>query len=104
MPLIEGFFSDQKVLIDGELLDIEPSLRIRTHSPTGFSWGYSGSGPAQLSLAILLKFTDQNTAQKLYHDFKWDFISKLPQKDFGAMIDVQNWIKKHKDKRGSSRQ
>lgn len=26
---------------------------IRNHSPTGFEWGYGGSGPAQLALAIL---------------------------------------------------
>jgi len=29
---------------------------IRNHSPTGFNWGYSGSGPAQLALAILADF------------------------------------------------
>lgn len=28
-------------------------LEIRSHSPTGFEWGYGGSGPAQLALAIL---------------------------------------------------
>jgi hypothetical protein len=28
-------------------------LDLRNHSPTGFAWGYGGSGPSQLSLAIL---------------------------------------------------
>ena len=28
-------------------------LDIVNHSPTGFAWGYSGSGPAQLAAAIL---------------------------------------------------
>jgi Family of unknown function (DUF6166) len=28
-------------------------LELRSHSPTGFEWGYAGSGPAQLALAIL---------------------------------------------------
>lgn len=27
-------------------------LEIYNHSPTGFSWGYNGSGPAQAALAI----------------------------------------------------
>jgi hypothetical protein len=27
-------------------------LEIYNHSPTGFSWGYQGSGPAQTALAI----------------------------------------------------
>lgn len=32
----------------------EKSLKVRNHSPSGFNWGYAGSGPAQLALAILL--------------------------------------------------
>ena len=28
------------------------SLAVRNHSPTGPAWGYDGSGPAQLALAI----------------------------------------------------
>ena len=28
-------------------------LDLYNHSPTGFEWGYSGSGPAQLALALL---------------------------------------------------
>ena len=27
---------------------------VRAHSPTGFAWGYGGSGPAQLALALLV--------------------------------------------------
>lgn len=40
-----------RVTVDGKPLD--PRLDLRRHSPTGLEWGYSGSGPAQLSLAIL---------------------------------------------------
>src|SRR5467141_965015 len=29
-------------------------LEARNHSPTGFAWGYGGSGPAQLALALLI--------------------------------------------------
>jgi len=32
---------------------LSPRLGVINHSPDGFSWGYSGSGPAQLALAIL---------------------------------------------------
>ena len=35
-------------------LNVEESLKLRNHSPDGFSWGYNGSGPSQLALAILL--------------------------------------------------
>lgn len=38
----------------GRVLD--PRLDLMRHSPTGFEWGYCGSGPAQLALAILADF------------------------------------------------
>lgn len=31
-------------------------LHVRNHSPTGFEWGYLGSGPAQLALALLVHY------------------------------------------------
>lgn len=56
------------------------SLKLRNHSPTGFSWGYGGSGPAQLALAILLDFTnDEMLAQNLYQDFKFKCIATIDQ-------------------------
>lgn len=44
------------------------------HSPTGFNFGYGGSGPADLALNILLMFTDKKTADKLYQVFKFQFL------------------------------
>ena len=50
------------------------------HSPTGFEWGYGGSGPAQLALALLLEATDdEKLSLLLYQSFKKDLIAKLPQ-------------------------
>ena len=40
-----------RVTVDMEPLD--PRLDLANHSPTGFEWGYGGSGPAQLALALL---------------------------------------------------
>ena len=39
------------VVVDGRPLN--PRLDLWSHSPTGFEWGYGGSGPAQLALALL---------------------------------------------------
>ena len=39
------------VTVDGKPLG--PRLDLFNHSPTGFEWGYFGSGPAQLALAIV---------------------------------------------------
>ncbi len=51
------------------------------HSPTGISWGYGGSGPAQCALAILLDYLgDEGEAQKQYQYFKFSVVASLPQK------------------------
>ena len=72
----------REVWYDGTLLDPVPSLAIRNHSPTGFSWGYRGSGAAQLALAIVLKLIPEpNDASSLhrglplYQGFKETFIA-----------------------------
>jgi len=66
------------------------------HSPTGFAWGYGGSGPADLALNILLAVTkDRDTAWQYHQDFKWDFIAPMPFE--GGEIDVEevkNWLRK----------
>lgn len=67
------------VTVDGEPLDLR--LDLQPHSPTGFDWGYCGSGPAQLALAILANhFEDDTEALNLYQRFKWSVIAELPRK------------------------
>lgn len=49
---------------------------IRAHSPTGFAWGYGGSGPAQLALALLVDaLGDRESAERHYQAFKWAYVS-----------------------------
>lgn len=58
---------------------LNPRFDLRKHSPTGFSWGFSGSGPAQLSLAILANaLGDDARALHLYQRFKFKVIAALP--------------------------
>jgi hypothetical protein len=46
-------------------------LELRDHSPTGFAWGYSGSGPAQLALALAMDASgDAELALRHYQDLK----------------------------------
>lgn len=77
-----------EVLPDGEYeeLDPEPGLRLRHHSPTGFSWGYGGSGPAQLALAILLHLNPVAVALAAYQAFKWEFVATWPAADFEVSL------------------
>lgn len=51
---------------------------LRNHSPDGPNWGYGGSGPAQLALAIVAAaLGDDDLALMLYQDYKWHLIAKV---------------------------
>ena len=83
---------------DGSTLDLRPSLRLANHSPTGFSWGYHGSGPGQLALAVLLdQGLSPNTALRHYQNFKRDVVAR---QTFGAPLKiprstVEKWISRN---------
>lgn len=90
--MITGKVSTRQVYIGENRLNPSVSRRLVNHSPDGFQWGYGGSGPSQLALSILLCYTSQENALKLYQDFKWDVVAKL-QGDFQLPeSDVVNWI------------
>ncbi len=58
---------------------LDPRNDLRDHSPTGYEWGYSGSGPAQLALALLADaLGDDEEAQRHYQDFKFKVVGRLP--------------------------
>lgn len=82
---------------DGSILDHRPSLKIYNHSPDGFAWGYGGSGPSQLALAILLEYTDRKFAVSHYQDFKADVIAKLPKDHEFTLTDyeIARWCETH---------
>lgn len=54
-------------------LSPKASQRIKNHSPDGFNWGYAGSGPAQLALALILEVSGREAALRCYHQFELDF-------------------------------
>jgi hypothetical protein len=66
------------VTADGQSLN--PRLDLWNHSPTGFEWGYGGSGPAQLALALLAHHLNDDELAVAHHQpFKWAVVAKLPQ-------------------------
>jgi len=93
-----GNFETMQIYLDGHYLDPKPSQQYHNHSPDGFNWGYRGSGPAQLALAIILKLTGKSDG---YQEFKFEFIAKLPQgQDFEIefdFMDIMNeqWLKEY---------
>jgi hypothetical protein len=71
----QGYAVD--VTVDGRPL--HPRRDLWDHSPSGFEWGYQGSGPAQLALALMADhFADDDLALALYQEFKRTIVSHLP--------------------------
>lgn len=88
---------------NGVQRDLPLYLHVRSHSPTGFEWGYGGSGPAQLALAMLidhftidrdgLPWSNIERAEALYQRFKFKVIARLPQKNWRLTSkDVENFV------------
>ena len=77
MKIYQGYvdFSNNAHInvIDGE--NVKPLKHVVRHSPTGFSWGYGGSGPADTALSILTDCLGEKIANSLYGQFKWDFVA-----------------------------
>jgi hypothetical protein len=75
----EVWFEDAKAgntSLDPERHQLPLRLEVRNHSPTGFAWGYGGSGPAQLALALLVDaLGDAELALTHYQEFKRTHVS-----------------------------
>lgn len=91
-------FVDQgtlSVIENGAFHRLDPRLDLFNHSPTGFEWGYGGSGPAQLALAILADATgDDEVAVRLHQQYKREVIATLdprgPMRITGSSVRV--WL------------
>lgn len=65
---------------DGAKKDLDPAYHLANHSPDGFSWGYYGSGPAQLALAICFDYLgDEREALLIHQMFKDRVVARLPR-------------------------
>ena len=82
---------------NGDLLSPKRSQTLVNHSPDGFAWGYGGSGPAQLALALLLDRTnDPALALAHYQEFKWEVVAKWPsdEKWTLSVAEIDEWLAK----------
>lgn len=85
----------KKLMPDGEPTELSPgpSQNLYNHSPDGFQWGYGGSGPAQLALALLINATtDPDMALAFYQRFKWDKVAGWGEKWSILRSEILLWI------------
>ena len=81
------------VFQDDNYLQLAPSLRVWNHSPTGFEWGYGGSGPAQLALALLMCETNHDEAVYRHQAFKWEVVAMFAKDTWHLTSDdIQLWL------------
>lgn len=95
--IFQGFaqtnpFSREVLIIDenltAKILRPERSQAVKNHSPDGFNWGYAGSGPAQLALAMLLEVTnDEAKALAHYQKFKFQVIAAISSQETNWEIE-----------------
>ena len=106
--------------VDGRTYELNPRLDLANHSPSGFEWGYGGSGPSQTALAILadwfsdrskiteavsryaatlVAFPDMTPGDRLalylHEQFKADVIAPLRQHQVKILIDqtmIEAWL------------
>lgn len=85
---VRGDYNTRKVWINKLPLSPTQSQNLRNHSPDGFNWGYGGSGPAQLALAIAF-WIDPITCLEWYQKLKEEWVAILPQDNFERILTIQ---------------
>lgn len=92
--------------VDGEIwANLPLYLDEANHSPTGFEWGYAGSGPHQLGYAILRTYFEilkkyvpvdaKRLALHFYGKFTWEIVYSKFGRDDKWELDsdkVDTWI------------
>lgn len=85
------------VMTDKTMQPLPVRLDVIEHSPDGFEWGYAGSGPAQLAMALCIDALGGNEpgahagiisrARTVYHRFMVEHLSQLP----GPRVHNDEW-------------
>lgn len=69
------------------------SQKLHNHSPDGFQWGYCGSGPAQLALALLLDASgDASASLDWYQEFKREFVAGWGERWSITDVAILEWL------------
>jgi hypothetical protein len=90
-----GSFPDKRA---SSVAPLAPRLDLMNHSPSGFAWGYGGSGPAQLALAMLADaLGDDARALALHQAFKSEVVAGLAKDRPWDMYAFQlvGWAEAH---------
>ena len=72
----------------------EPLRHLVHHSPTGFEWGYGGSGPADLARSIIADaLGTDNPDPAVYQEFKRMFVAGWGDRWEISLDEIRTWAK-----------
>jgi hypothetical protein len=77
-------------IVDGE--NVRPLIHQNRHSPTGFEWGYGGSGPADLARSILADVLGRMPGPELYQEFKREFVAGWGDAWSIGEAEIWDWL------------
>jgi len=81
----------QRVLLDGEELDPNPSMILRPNCTSGFGWGLQGPACTQLALATCLDLYGATVALEVYQAFREKHLLSLPYgQDFNVQLNIED--------------
>ncbi|MQY59902.1 MAG: hypothetical protein GH144_09935 [Clostridia bacterium] len=98
--LVDGGVGGQVIMVDKQH-EGYPLPHIVRHSPDGFNWGYSGSGPADTALSILTDCMGKSVAEAFYQEFKQQFVAgwgnsfEITEKEIKAWLLPESLEKKY---------
>lgn len=70
----------------------KPLRHYSRHSPDGFAWGYSGSGPSDLALAILTDAVGGERAETCYTTFRDAHVARWSDRWEITEAQVVDWV------------
>ena len=90
--LFKGIRTKNGAFVTYEDIPLDLRLDLKEHSPMGFEWGYNGSGPKQLALAILSKVSGDEFALFAYNNFSSEFIETIHKDEWKLDYhDIYKW-------------
>lgn len=73
---------------EGEIYELAPRLDLCNYSPTGFEWGSSGSGPAQLALALAADALGNDVAaEQVHQQLKFHLVAGGLRRNFWVLTE-----------------
>lgn len=86
-----GKLGDQVIIVEEEPYRLKHIVR---HSPSGFNWGYGGSGPLDTALSILTDCLGRKQADQLHEPFQRVFVATWGNEWSISEKEIKDWAKK----------